>query len=117
MVFIFIFLRKYIALMTNTKKNKKDNNNNKVSGNDMSIELFKKRIEELEAKNITLEDRFAKLEERQAVLSHVNSMLTKEVERLSQYTRRSNIVIRNIFLPADETVKNIFKVHCEPLLV
>lgn len=85
--------------MTKPKNQNKNNNN-------MSEE-FKKRIEELESKNKALEERFAKLEETQAILTHVNSMLSKEVDRLNQYTRRSTIVIRNVFLPEKETVEQV----------
>ena len=49
------------------------------------------------------------LEEKQAVLSHVNGVLSQEVDRLNQYTRRSNIVLRNVFVPENETVEQVEK--------
>ena len=33
----------------------------------------------------------------------LNNFLTKELDRLGQYTRRSNIVMRNVFLPEKES--------------
>ena len=47
------------------------------------------------------------MEEKQVVSSHVNSLLSKEVDRLSQYTRRSNLVLRNVFAPEKESVEQV----------
>ena len=50
-----------------------------------------------------------------AICEVVNSNLSIEVDRLDQYTRRSNIIIKNIKLPDDpkqetnEDIKNIVK--------
>ena len=58
-------------------------------------------------KNNSLEARVIQLEEKQAVTSHVNDLLNKEVDRLNQYTRRSNIVFRNVFVPENETIEKV----------
>ena len=87
---------------------KKNSNNNSSSTNTQTIvEELKKRIVALEDKNKTLENHVMKLEDKQATLSHVNSMLSEEVDRLNQYTRRSNIVIKNVFAPEKETVEQV----------
>ena len=85
--------------MTKTKQKQNNYNHNK-----QLIEELKKRIDALEEKNKDLEERFGQLQEKQIITSHVNSMLVEEVDRLNQYTRRSSVVLRNIFAPEKETV-------------
>ena len=82
-------------------------NKNKDKSNPM-VEL-RNRIAELEGKvsqlqnkNNNLENRVKELESYQAVSHRVNSELSKEVDRLGQYTRRSNLIIRNMWLPEGE---------------
>ena len=47
--------------------------------------------------------RVEELEAAKAISSRVSEELTKELDRLGQYTRRSNLVMRNVFLPEKET--------------
>ena len=42
-----------------------------------------------------------------AISVNVTSQLAKEVDRLSQYTRRSNVIVRNVFLPEEETNEQV----------
>ena len=51
------------------------------------------RVEELEAAN--------------AISSHVNDELTKELDRLGQYSRRLNLIFRNVFLPEKQSNEQI----------
>ena len=39
----------------------------------------------------------------------MNNLLTKEFDRLNQYTRRSNLVFRNVFLHENESVQQVEK--------
>ena len=72
-----------------------------------TIEGLLKRIDLLETKNVSLEDRTNELEEKVNITAHVNSVLTKEVDRLNQYTRRSNLVIRKVWAPEEESVEQV----------
>ena len=64
------------------------------------LELLKKKITDLE-------DRVVKLECKNAVLTQVTEVLRKEVDRLDQYGRRSNVVIRNVEVPNNETQEHV----------
>ena len=87
------------------KKNKNNNSSNNM--NNATVEDLKRQIEELISKNNSLEARVTQLEEKQIISAHVNELLNKEVDRLNQYTRRSNLVIRDMFVPENETVENV----------
>ena len=64
------------------------------------LELLKKRVYELE-------NRVARLEGQNAVLTQVSGVLRMEVDRLDQYGRRSNIIIRNVEIPNNETQDHV----------
>ena len=76
--------------------------------NNQNIELKRKlkeledRLGVVEARNKQLEYRVTKLESSNIVLSKVNSELSREVDRLDQYHRRSNVIIKNMVLPKDD---------------
>ena len=74
---------------------------NKHAANKDVAELHR-RLLELEAKNVSLEKKVCKLEEKQVVIERVNTLLSNEVDRLHQYTRRSNNIIRNVLQPSSE---------------
>ena len=54
-----------------------------------------------------LEDRCEKLEAAKLVSENVSEQLRKEVDRLDQYGRCYNVVIRNIELPKNETNEQV----------
>ena len=89
------------------KKSGGNNNNNNNNINQAVVDDLKNQINELKMKNRLLEERMDKLQDKQGVLSQVNSMLSLEVDRLNQYTRRSNVVIKNVFAPENETVPQV----------
>ena len=69
--------------------------------------VSKQMYDELVQKVTALENRVGILEDKNAVLEKVTSNLEKELDRLDQYGRRSNVILRNLELPAgkeDETV-------------
>ena len=61
------------------------------------------KIKELEKKNKKLEDRVEILESDKLISSNVADLLAEEVDKLSQYTRRANLIVRNVFLPETES--------------
>ena len=64
------------------------------------IRLLKRRIEHLEK-------RCEKLESFKLVSETITESLRKELDRLDQYGRRYNVVIRNVEKPATETHKQV----------
>ena len=62
--------------------------------------LLRKRIKELET-------RCDRLEAAKLVSENVTELLRKEVDRLDQYGRRHNVIIRNVELPRNETQKQV----------
>ena len=96
--------------MTKNQQNN-DNNINKSNSliSDLKKELsqMKEKVNKLEAKNSNLELRGEELETKCKVSENVTSMLIFEVDRLSQYQRRSNVVIRNMFLPENESLEQL----------
>ena len=86
----------------------KNNINNKMKNNQM-VELKKKlkeleeKVTKLENKNNILEEKLIRLESSNQVISRVNDELSKEIDRIDQYSRRSNLLIKNMFLPEEET--------------
>ena len=80
---------------------KKGQNFSELEKRVASMELT---ILELQQKNTALETKVAKLEDRVAVAENVSSKLAFEVDRLDQYHRRCNIVIKDTFLPEEESV-------------
>ena len=53
--------------------------------------------------NLKLEGKIDVLEARVAIAENVSDKLCLELDRLDQYHRRSNIIIRNAVLPDNET--------------
>lgn len=111
------------------KQNNNNNNNADVAELKKQIEALQQKVNKLFNKNKTLEervdvldntkrkltDKVEALESKVAICEVVNFNLSNEVDRLDQYTRRSNIIIKNIKLPDDpkqetnEDVKKIVK--------
>ena len=58
-------------------------------------------------KNAALEAKVLILEDRVAVSENVSSKLSSELDRLDQYHRRSNIIIKDAFLPEKETIEEV----------
>ena len=65
------------------------------------------RVERSEKRNDSLVARIEELESTQATTAHVNTLLLKEVDRLSQYQRRSNLVFRKVFVPEKEQAEQV----------
>ena len=85
----------------------------KKMNNDTALDVVKAleaRVAALEQRNKLLENKVEVLESQNAVSSKVTSELTKELDKLSQYTRRSNIIIKNVFLPETETNEDVTKI-------
>ena len=92
----------------------KGNNQTTPKKNDDHIAALNAKLASLEAKvacledkNKSLENKVVLLESQQAVCSKVTKELSKELDRLGQYTRRANIVIKNVFLPEKETNEDV----------
>ena len=108
-IFIAWIIKYYLLsnMSTPAKKHQKQNNQN--------IELFKKlkdleeRLAIAEAKNKQLEYRMTKVESTNKILSKVNAELSKEVDRLDQYHRRSNVILKNMILPEEEQIPTLSK--------
>ena len=94
-------------------KNRQNNNNNINKSNSLISDLekelsqMKEKVNKLEGKNSNLELRVEELETKCKVSENVTSLLVLEVDRLSQYQRRSNVVIRNMFLPENESLERL----------
>ena len=76
--------------------------------NNLVAEL-KQRVINLEKKNDSLEKRVEELETSKVISENVSKQLANEVDRLSQYTQRSNVIVRNVFLPEIESNEQINK--------
>ena len=88
------------------------NNNNNNSGNNMANNTkemvgMKHRMEEMEKKIKFLENKVDVLESRLLVSEGVSEKLALEVDRLDQYHRRPNIIIRNMFKPENESNNDV----------
>ena len=49
------------------------------------------------------------LESSRIITENVTKQLANEIDRLSQYTRRSNVIVRNVFEPEKETNEEVFE--------
>ena len=101
----------------------KGNKNNNNDSNTTSVLEMKKRIEAMEIKinqletaNLKLERKVEVLESRVTISERVSEKLSVEVDRLDQYHRRPNLIIRGMWLPERETntdveraVKNVIQ--------
>ena len=63
----------------------------------------------LEKKNESLGKRVGELETSKVISENVPMQLANEVDRLSQYTWQSNVIVRNVFLPENETNEQVNK--------
>ena len=70
---------------------------------------MEQKVKDLEKKNDSLEKRVAELEASKVVNENVTNKLAMEVDRLNQYMRRSNVIVRNVFLPEVETNNEVNK--------
>ena len=68
---------------------------------------MERKVTSLEQKNKGLEKKIEQLETDVAISVNVTSQLAKEVDRLSQYTQHSNVIVRNVFLPEEETNEQV----------
>ena len=85
----------------------KDNNLSENSKLARLVNSLQSKIAKLEDNNIKLEKRLKEVEEKQAITSHVNNQLNEEIDRLNQYTRSSNLIIRNVLLSEKESPKDV----------
>ena len=65
------------------------------------------KVHNLKVKNKTLEEKVERLESKVVILEIVTKRLENELDRLDQYHRRSNIIIKNVFLPEKETNEDV----------
>ena len=92
-----------------TMPNKGSKNNNNVNA---AMEEMKKKLSDLEKKVVTLEDKVVLLEAHKEISEIVTKKLSDEVNKLSQYTRRSNIIVSNVLKPEDESDEEVVqKMH------
>ena len=82
-------------------KGNKNNMNVKQLSDQMDI--MEKKMKELEEKNNKLEAKVLLLESRVIISEGVSTKLAIELDRLDQYHRRPNIIIKNAPLPENET--------------
>ena len=71
---------------------------NKLANKNKSLE---EKVDVLENTKRKLIDRVEVLETKMSVSENVTSRLTAELDRLDQYNRRSNLIIKNVNLPDD----------------
>ena len=72
-----------------------------------AMEEMKKKLSDLEKKVVTLEDKVVLLEAHKAISEIVTKKLSDEVNKLSQYTRRSNIIVSNVLKPEDKSDEEV----------
>ena len=70
---------------------------------------LKQKVINLEKTNESLEKRVEELETSKVISENVTKQLANEVDRLSHYTRQSNVIVRNVFLPENETREQVNK--------
>ena len=85
------------------------NNNNSKNQQSLKdlVNVLQKKVDELESKNTALEERIVHLEQKQITSTHVTKLLTEGVDRLGQYHRRSNVMMRGVFLPEKESNEEV----------
>ena len=88
--------------MTSNKKHQQQHGN--------KLKELEDRVNMLEQKNKLLEGEVEILKSQNAICQKVTTELTKELDKLSQYTRRSNVILKNVFLPETETADDVDKV-------
>ena len=91
------------------KNNNNNNNNNNALEMKRKIESMEARIKNLEATNSSLETKVAELDSRLIVSERVSERLSLELDRLDQYHRRPNVVVKGMFLPERESNEDVEK--------
>ena len=94
-----------IETETMSKKGKKGNNTNTTT-NDDELNQLKERLKTVEGQITTLKDenkllkaRVLVLEDQVAVSNNTSEKLRTEIDRLDQYHRRHNIMLKNVAVP------------------
>ena len=82
---------------------------NAVAELKQQVESMEARITYLETSNKSLEDKIEKLDSRLHISEHVSEQLSIDLDRLDQYHRRSNVIVRDVFLPERESVEDVAK--------
>ena len=100
--------------MTNNKKNTSSSStpeklNNLVNDLKNNLNDMEIRVKQLEGKNEQLEAKVEILESQKKINEQVTSQLGNEIDCLSQYTRRSNLIIKNVFKPEKESNEDVMK--------
>ena len=92
-----------------SKKGKKGNNTNTAT-NDDELNQLRERLKTVEGQITTLKDdnkllkaRVLVLEDQVAIATNTSEKLRVEVDRLDQYHRRSNIVLKNVAVPKKQS--------------
>lgn len=83
--------------------------NNSIAELRQRLSNMEEKVIALEKHNESLEKRVEELEASKAISENVTKQLANEVDRLDQYLRRSNVIVRNVFLPEKETHDQINK--------
>ena len=90
-----------------SNKNKNKNKSENVAHLNNEIKKLHERIDDVEKRNLELEDRVTTLESINIVSSRVTEELKKEIDRLDQYGRRSNIIIKHVPLKENESTSEV----------
>ena len=69
--------------------------------------LLEGEVNSLKEKNASLKEKVILLESRVAVNENVSEKLRQEVDRLDQYHRRPNVMIRNVVLPQNQAQHDV----------
>lgn len=102
-----------------TKKRKVKQTTSSSSDDELSLkerlELVEEELANLKEENKLLQSRVLVLEDRAAIATNASDKLRSEVDRLDQYQRRSNVILKNVAVPNKQTqegdekfVKNLF---------
>ena len=84
--------------------------NDHVAALNAKLQTLEAKVACLEERNKLLENKVEVLESQQVVCSKVTKELSKELDRVGQYSLRSIIVIKNEFRPETETNEGVEKV-------
>ena len=93
-----------------SNKNKNKNKPDHVFQLKSEIKKLQERLEDVEKRNLELEDRVTTLESINTVSSRVTEELKNEIDRLDQYGRRSNIIIKHVPLKENEPPSEVVKI-------
>ena len=107
---IILFACCYLFVIMAKKGNKKTQQQQQQQENNVqneTVDITRAEFDQLKKRVKDLENRCEKLEAAKAVSEQVTEVLRKEIDRLDQYGRRHNVVIRNVELPANESQKQV----------